>query len=39
MTLVEKVLHEIFRNKRRNGEWFELDDYDVEYLKTLRGKL
>jgi len=35
MTGVEKVLHETFRKKRRNGEWFELDEGDVEYIRGL----
>jgi len=35
MYALEKDLHERFAPKRKNGEWFELDDSDVEYIKGL----
>lgn len=31
-TAEEKVLHDIFAHKRKRGEWFELDDADVNYI-------
>lgn len=30
--MLEKELHEKFKNKRRNGEWFVLDDKDLQEL-------
>lgn len=33
--IFEKVLHEIFRNKRIRGEWFELSNEDIEDLKQV----
>lgn len=32
---VEKALHDHFAEKRLYGEWFDLDDADVEYIKGL----
>lgn len=29
----EKSLHKTFENKRIRGEWFKLEDFEVEYLK------
>lgn len=33
----EKVLHEMFSDKHKTGEWYELSDDDVNYLKKIRG--
>jgi len=33
--LIEKDLHDLFANKRTNGEWFTLTEEDVTWLKTL----
>lgn len=35
MVELEKSLHIVFANKRKNGEWFELTPADVEWLKGL----
>jgi hypothetical protein len=35
MYKLEKQLHERYADKRKNGEWFELDQDDVEYIKGL----
>jgi len=35
MYALESTLHERFADKRKNGEWFELDQDDVEYIKGL----
>jgi hypothetical protein len=35
MYTLESELHERYADKRVNGEWFELDDNDVEYIKSL----
>lgn len=35
MVALEKVLHARFEEKRVNGEWFELSDEDVQYIKSL----
>ena len=35
MDTLEKYLHERFDDKRKNGEWFELDEEDIAWLKTL----
>jgi hypothetical protein len=32
---LEKKLHADYDSKRKNGEWFELDQADVEYIKGL----
>jgi len=34
---LESELHTQFSDKRKRGEWFELDDSDVEYIKGLVG--
>ena len=34
----EKVLHKQFANKRGRGEWFILDDNDLEYIKNNVGE-
>ena len=34
---LEKELHEKFANKRIKGEWFELEEKDVEYIKSIEG--
>lgn len=31
----EKSLHEQYAHKRRNGEWFRLNQYDVAFLKKI----
>ena len=37
--LLERELHERFADKRVEGEWFELDEADVDYFKRMeRGK-
>lgn len=35
MTLLESDLHKRFKHKNVDGEWFNLDDDDVEYIKRL----
>jgi len=35
MYALEKDLHNLYADKRKNGEWFELTDNDVEYVKGL----
>jgi hypothetical protein len=35
MRVLEQELHRRFAEKRVNGEWFSLDDGDVEYIKGL----
>lgn len=35
---LESQLHEQFEEKRVNGEWFELEDNDVEYIKELSNE-
>lgn len=32
---VEKTFHKIYENKRVYGEWFELDDTDIDMIKRL----
>lgn len=32
---LESFLHDRFSEKRKNGEWFELDKADIEYIKGL----
>jgi hypothetical protein len=32
---LETQLHNQFRDRRINGEWFDLSKYDVEYIKSL----
>tara|TARA_Y100000817_G_scaffold107864_2_gene84451 strand:+ start:864 stop:1334 length:471 start_codon:yes stop_codon:yes gene_type:complete len=34
----EKYLHDHFKEKRIRGEWFNLDDDDVEFFKQYAGK-
>lgn len=34
-TLLEIALHNHFANKRKNGEWFELEEEDITWLKQL----
>lgn len=36
MDLTEKLFHERFKKKRIHGEWFQLTDADIEYIK--KGK-
>lgn len=38
ITLVERLFHKLFKDKRREGEWFELDYNDCELIKK-RGLL
>lgn len=33
--IVERTLHKFFKDKRRIGEWFELNDDDVNIIKEL----
>lgn len=35
MYALEAEMHEEFAHKRVNGEWFALDDADVEYIKSM----
>jgi len=35
---LETSLHERFASKRANGEWFELDEADVEYIRGLANE-
>lgn len=35
MYTLEAEMHEEFAHKRVNGEWFALDDADVEYIKSM----
>lgn len=35
-SLAELTLHEKFASKRTVGEWFELDEEDVEYIKSIQ---
>lgn len=35
MRLLENALHQRFANKHINGEWFQLDENDLMYLRTL----
>lgn len=37
MVSAESQLHELFSAKRQEGEWFDLTDKDIEYLKLLSG--
>ena len=37
MSKLEKRLHRKYRERRTNGEWFELSDSDVEEIKALPG--
>jgi hypothetical protein len=34
----EKILHEKFSNKRLNGEWFELDKSDIDFICAILGE-
>ena len=38
MYTLESTLHERFADKRKNGEWFELEPADAEYIKGLSGR-
>lgn len=31
----EKILHDIFLNKRVRGEWFSLNENDIEFIKNI----
>jgi len=33
--LTEKRLHKLFDEERMNGEWFQLDETEIKFLKTL----
>ena len=33
MSILERELHDLFADKRANGEWFALDDGDIQYLE------
>lgn len=37
MIALERELHQRFARKRLNGEWFELEPQDIEYIKSLQG--
>lgn len=32
--LTEKIFHKIFKEKNIGGEWFNLDEKDIEYIKS-----
>ena len=32
MTIEEQVLHDIFKDKRVRGEWFDLEEQDIRYI-------
>ncbi len=32
----EKILHQKFKDKRIRGEWFNLDENDIEYIKNYK---
>ena len=36
---MERKLHKYFENKRINGEWFNLDPEDVEYIKSIPDEI
>lgn len=38
MIAMESGLHELFKAKRLNGEWFQLESKDVEFIKQLGGE-
>jgi hypothetical protein len=33
----ERTLHNVFANKQVSGEWFRLDRFEVDYIKSLGG--
>lgn len=35
---IERMFHRLFHEKRTNGEWFSLDDHDVEIIKVESGR-
>lgn len=37
MYSLEKKLHDFYKEKRLNGEWFELNNEDLEYIKNGMG--
>jgi len=37
MEITECILHDMFATKRVGGEWFELDAFDVETIKTIEN--
>lgn len=37
MYSLERKLHDIYKEKRLNGEWFELSNEDLEYIKNGMG--
>lgn len=37
-TECEKYFHEYFSSKRVNGEWFDLNDKDLEWIKSINEK-
>lgn len=35
---LEAELHEYFNSKRKNGEWFTLDEADIEYIEIIANR-
>lgn len=38
MYSAEKVLHDLWKSRRVNGEWFDLEDHQVEFFKQRLGQ-
>ena len=39
MYKVERWLHRKFADKRKRGEWFELEEVDIEFIKAMEERL
>ncbi len=37
--LLEKQLHRVFKNKRLDGEWFSLNQFDIDELSSMDGAI